>query len=394
MKLSQRTAWNLVPTPWSRRVEMARRAGGIEIDLTVTNPTAVGLVHPPELYAELARPGVDRYEPHPLGLPSARRAVADHYAAAATSVDPERVWLTAGTSEAYGQLLTLLCDSGESVLVPAPGYPLLDVLGDLASVRRRPYPLVLDGGWRIDLDAVAALATAPGVRAILVVAPGNPCGAYLDRVQWNGLVEICLRHELSLVVDEVFADYPLEAPTGRLMHVPDDPPMPCFVLSGLSKVAALPQMKLSWVLALGPARDVSALLGRAEHVADATLSVAGPVQHALPRILSAAEVMRERILSRLQYGLVTLRKLAQDRAVDIPRVEGGWTALVRLPQTADDEAWALATLASGVLVHPGFLFDLPPRPPWVAVSLLSERAAIEGGIARLLDVVDATLDDT
>jgi alanine-synthesizing transaminase len=391
VKLSQRTAWSLAPSPWSQRVHEARRRGLVEVDLTVSNPTEVGLVHPPEVYAELSRPGVERYEPHPLGLPSAREAVADHYAVRGLRVDPQRVWLCAGTSEAYGQLLTLLCDPGESVLVPAPGYPLLDVLGDLASVRRRPYPLALDGGWRIDLDALAANASAPDVRAILVVAPGNPTGAYVSAAEWNGLVEICVRHELALVVDEVFADYPLEAPGDRLVHVPDDPPMPCFVLSGLSKIAALPQMKLSWVVALGPARDVSALLARAEHVADATLSVGGPVQRALPRILSAAEVMRERILSRLHYGLVTLRKLAPHRAIDVPPVEGGWTALLRLPQTADDDAWAAALLASGVLTQPGFLFDLPARPPWLAVSLLSERAAFERGIARLLDVIDATL---
>lgn len=391
MKLSQRTAWSLSPSAWAQRVDAARRQGSIEIDLQVSNPTEVGLVHPPELYAELARPGVERYEPHPLGLPSARTAVADHYAVRGVRIDPQRVWLTSGTSEAYGQLLTLLCDPGESVLVPAPGYPLLDVLGDLAGVRRRPYPLLLADGWRIDLDAVARSAAAPDVRAILVVAPGNPTGAYLDAAQWHGLLEICARHDLSLVVDEVFADYPLEAPPDRIIHVPPDPPVPCFVLSGLSKVAALPQMKLSWVVAHGPARDVAPLLRRAEHVADATLSVSGPIQRALPRMLSAAEVMRERVLSRLHYGLVTLRKLAEGRPVDVPRVEGGWTALVRLPQTADDEAWAIAALVGGVLVQPGFLYDMPSRPPWIAISLLGERAQFERGVARLFDLVGAAL---
>lgn len=393
MKLSQRTAWSGEPSPWSQRVDAARRRGTVAYDLTTSNPTEVGLVHPAEVYAELARPGVERYEPHPLGLPSARAAVSDHYAVRGLRVDPARVWLCAGTSEAYGQLLTLLCDPGDSVLVPAPGYPLLHVLGDLQSVRRRPYPVVLDGRWHIDLAAVAATAAAPDARAILVVAPGNPTGAFLDEAEWDALFRICAQHGLSLIVDEVFADYPLEAAGDRLMHVPDDPPVPCFVLSGLSKVAALPQLKLSWVAALGPAGELAPLLARAEHVADATLSVAGPVQQALPRLLSAAEVLRERVLSRLHFNLVTLRKLAEGRPVDVPIVEGGWSALLRLPQTADDEAWALAALAGGVLVQPGFLFDLPSSPPWLAVSLLCEREVLDEGVARLFSVVASTLGE-
>jgi hypothetical protein len=388
MKLSERTDWPTEPNPWSTHVDQAKQRRGIESDLTISNPTAVGLVHDDEVYQAFGTAAAQVYEPHPFGLPSAREAVSAYYAVHGLTVDASRIWLSASTSEAYGQLLTMLCDPGEAVLVPAPGYPLLDVLGSLASVARRPYPLVAADGWAIDFDALRGAAAVPGVRALVIVAPGNPTGAYLDRKQFDRVVQLCADHELALIVDEVFADYPLEAPAGRLLHVPGVCPVPCFLLSGLSKVAALPQMKLSWVAALGPGLDIAEILPRAEQVADATLSVSGPVQLALPTLLSAAEPMRDKVVARLRYNLVGLRKAVKGRAVDMPRVEGGWTALLRLPEILDDDEWALRLLEAGVLVQPGFVYDMPSRPPWIAVSLLTERDVFDRGIERLLAVVD------
>ena len=387
MQLSSRTDWPLARSRWSKAIDAARRAGRIEADLTISNPTQVGLLHPESVYASLSTAAAKVYAPEPSGIRPAREAVSTYYGVGGLRIDPDRVWLCASTSEAYGQLLTLLCDPGDAVLVPAPGYPLLDVLGSLASVARRPYPLDPNEGWTIDLDALGAAAAAPGVRAIVVVAPGNPTGAYLDVRQWEGLIRLCTSQGLSLIVDEVFSDYPLEAPSDRLMRVPADPPMPTFLLSGLSKVSALPQMKLSWVVALGPATDVAAVLRRAEHVADATLSVAGPVQLALPTLLGAAESMRDKIIARLNYNLVGLRKAVHGEAVTVPRVEGGWSVLMRLPQVLDDEAWSQRLLGDGVLVQPGYLYDLPSSPPWIALSLLSERETFARGVQAIVDAV-------
>lgn len=391
MQLSARTDWPLSRSRWSKAIDAARRAGRIEADLTVSNPTQLGLLHPERVYDALSAAAAKVYAPEPFGIRPAREAVCTYYGVSGLTVDPDRVWLCASTSEAYGQLLTLLCDPGDAVLVPAPGYPLLDVLGSLASVARRPYPLDPEDGWRIDLDALASAAAAPGVRAVVVVAPGNPTGAYLDRRQWDGLVRLCTTEGLSLIVDEVFSDYPLEVPSDRMIRIPGEPPMPTFLLSGLSKVAALPQMKLSWVTALGPSADVATVLRRAEHVADATLSVSGPVQLALPALLAAAEAMRDKIVSRLNYNLVGLRKAVQGEPVTVPRVEGGWTALMRLPQVLHDEAWSQRLLGEGVLVQPGYLYDLPSTPPWLALSLLTDRETFDRGVRAIVDAVaDAT----
>lgn len=393
MRLSARSAWPSEPSPWAQAVEHARATSPDLLDLTPSNPTQVGLVHPEPVYRSLGDPQGARYEPHPLGLPVARDAVAAYYARRGQTVDPARLWLCASTSEAYAQLLTLLADPGDTVLVPSPGYPLLDMLGDLAGVRRVPYPLRRDGRWFIDLDGLdRALARSPRARVLVVIAPGNPTGAMLDPTQWHALQARARTHDLALVVDEVFADYPLDPPPDRLRFVGDDG-APCLVLSGLSKVAALPQLKLSWVAMHGPEATVAPLRTRAELVADALLSVATPVQRALPTLLAAAEPMQQRIRQRLAENLGALRAGVPGQPLDLLPADGGWTALLRLPAVheLDDLGWTQRLLQAGVLVQPGFLFDLP-APPQVAVSLLTPPATLRRGIDRLVACVGTVID--
>jgi len=393
MKLSERSAWPTEPSGWAEAEARARAAGPL-LDLRGSNPTTLGLVHPPDVYESLLSPELAHYQPRALGLASAREAVAGYYARRGRVVDPARVWLCASTSEAYAQLLVLLTDPGDAVLVPRPGYPLLDMLGDVAGVRRVPYPLQFDGAWSIDLAGLdEALAREPRARVLVVVAPSNPTGAMLDAEQWAGLRQRAADRGLMLVVDEVFADYPLRSVDDRVRFVGDDT-QPCVVLSGLSKVAALPQLKLSWAVLHGPAAEIEPLRDRAELLADAMLSVATPVQLALPTLLDAAEQIQPWIRTRLLDNLEHLRAAVRGEPVDLLPVDGGWTALLRLPalDELDDEGWARRLLGVGVWVQPGFLFDLP-RPPRVAVSLLTEPPVLREGIERLLAEVRAGVDD-
>lgn len=387
MRLSDRTAWPSGLSPWAQAVAAARSQA--PLDLTVSNPTQVGLVHAPEVYAALGHAGAARYTPEPWGLRSAREAVAEHYARRGRAVDPERVWLCASTSEAYAMLLTLLGDPGDAVLVPQPGYPLLDMLGDASGLRRASYPLRFDGGWYLDSgDLRAALQAESRARALVVVAPGNPTGHVPDAEEWGRLRAVAADAGLPVIVDEVFADYPLGDRPARVSEVDGDGV--CLVLSGLSKVAALPQMKLSWVVLHGPDARLGELRRRAELLADAFLSVASPVQQALPVLLAAAETMQPRIRERLGSNLAVLRRATAGTAVDLLPVRAGWTALLRLPAVGelDDLGWATRLLRSGVLVQPGFLFDLV-APPRVAVSLLTPERGFAEGAERLVAEVDA-----
>lgn len=394
MRLSARSDWPHTPSAWARAVDHARIRGTLQLDLTPSNPTAVGLHHPPQVYRALGDPAAARYEPHPLGLPSARAAVAEYYARRGRTLDPARLWLCASTSEAYAQLLTLLADPGDAVLVPRPGYPLLDMLGDLAGVRRVPYPLRFDGRWFIDLAGLEDVVRAqPRARVLVVIAPSNPTGAMLDAPQWQALRRCARAHGLTLLLDEVFADYPLGATAPPLPSPGEDAP-PCLVLSGLSKVAALPQLKLSWIAMHGPAAAIGPLQARAELVADAFLSVATPVQLALPALLQAAERIQPRIRARLRANLERLHRAVRDQPLDLLPVDGGWTALLRLPAIhgLDDLGWARRLLNAGVLVQPGFLFDLP-APPRVAVSLLTLPDVLDQGAARIVQCVGEAVDE-
>lgn len=403
MRLSARSGWPREPSPWAAAVADAKARGGL-VDLAGSNPTAAGLRHAPEVYRSLGDDATARYRPHARGLASARTAVAEYYARRGIVVDPERVLLYASTSEAYAQLLAIVADPGDAVLVPRPGYPLLDMLGDLVAVRRVPYPLAFDGAWHLDRAGLdAALHAEPRARAVVVVAPSNPTGHVPSADEWAGLHERAARHGLPLVVDEVFSDYPLPPSTATRPNTGTGNgtgtgtgrgDATCVVLSGLSKVAALPQLKLSWAVLHGPDAEVAELRARAELAADAFLSVGTPVQHALPRLLDAAEEIQPRIRARLHANWAHIAALVRGQPVDLLPADAGWTALLRLPAVGelDDLGWARRLLQAGVWVQPGFLFDLG-APPRVAVSLLTPEDVLDRGMTRLLRCVDAVLQE-
>ena len=370
---SRRTGWDLAANAFAARLEAARAAGAPLLDLTETNPARVGLAWPAAtLAAALGDPRVADHEPTPHGLPEARAAVAAWLAARGAEVPPGRILLTASTSEAYALLLKLLCDPGDEVLVPAPSYPLLELLAGLESVSLVRYPLAYDGEWHVDPAEVAARA-GPRTRAVIVVSPGNPTGAVLSRGELDRLDTLCAERGLALVGDEVFADTAPGAPSVATARE-----ALAFHLAGLSKTCGLPQLKVAWIAAAGPARLLDPALARLEVVADAYLSVSGPAQLALPPLLAA----RETFLAPLRARLAANRsRLAPPPGApwDLLRSGGGWTAVLRLGERADEEALAISLLEDGVAVWPGFLFDFA-RPAHLVVSLLPREETFSSAV--------------
>ncbi len=380
-----RTDWDLAPTRLGA-AQAARRAAGLPVlDLTESNPTRCGLTFEADaLLSALAHPASLRYDPVPLGVPGARAAVADYYAAKGAALYPDRVCLTASTSEAYGFLFRLLADPGDEVLVPRPSYPLFDFLAGTNDVRLVPYPLEYDGRWRIGLDALRA-AAGPRARALVVVNPNNPTGSFLNPDERDALVDLCRDRGLALIADEVFADYAFEPAGDRVATLAGTAGALTFVLSGLSKVVALPQLKLGWIAASGPEDLARAALARLEVIADTYLSVGTPVQRALPALLAGRAEIQGRILARLRANLKALRdRIGGWGRVEALQGEGGWYTILRLPGVKHDEAWAVDLLQKeGVLVHPGYLFDFPEAGHVVA-SLLPTEDIFGAGISRLL----------
>jgi aspartate/methionine/tyrosine aminotransferase len=381
--LSRRTGWDLAANAFGARLDAARVGGRRLLDLTESDPARCGLAWPAAILAEaLADPRIARYEPTPQGLPEARAAVAGWLAARGAPVPPERILLTASTSEGYALLLKLLCDPGDEVLVPAPAYPLLEVLARLEGVSLVRYPLAWDGEWHVDLPALAA-RVGPRTRAVVVVSPSNPAGAVLSRAELDALDGLCAARGLALVGDEVFADtVPPGTPSVATVRAALG-----FHLAGLSKTCGLPQLKAAWIAAAGPEALVGPALARLEVVADAYLSVSGPAQLALPRLLAARETFLGPLRARLAANRARLAPPA-GAPWDVLPGGGGWSAVVRIGARLDEEALALSLLAEeGVAVWPGFLFDFE-RPGHLVLSLLPGEEVFAEGVRRMAGRLD------
>jgi alanine-synthesizing transaminase len=382
---SGRTRWDRTVNRLAAVAATQRASGRRLLDLTETNPTRAGLPAPADVLAALAEPGGLRYEPDARGLAAAREAVSADYGRRGIGVPADRLVLTASTSEAYAFLFKLLCDPGDEVLVPRPSYPLFDYLAGLESVSVKPYPLAYDGEWRVD---VAALREAVGARtrAVVLVSPNNPTGSFVKADEASALHELAADAGLALVADEVFADYAWPGRAGGPSFARDGGAL-AFALGGLSKSCGLPQLKLAWTAVSGPAPRRDEALARLELIADTYLSVATPVQRALPALLDRAAALRAPIAARVAGNLSALERLVRGSAATLLRGEGGWSAVLHIPATLGEEERALSLLEEqDVLVHPGYFFDFP-REAHLVLSLLPPPEEFEEAVTRVLRVL-------
>jgi aspartate/methionine/tyrosine aminotransferase len=377
---SSRLAWDLRPNRLSQALREKRRLGAAILDLTESNPTRAGLDYAgAEILAAFQDARALAYDPLPAGLELARRAVSEWYLSRGHRMDAERILLTASTSEAYSYLFKLLADPGDQVLAPRPSYPLFDFLAALESVEVRQYPMVYDHGWSIDFGALEKAVTAR-TRALILVNPNNPTGSFLKRAELERLAALCVDRDIALISDEVFADFGFGADPQRVTSLCGVREAATFCLSGLSKIAALPQMKLGWIVAGGPGTETA--LERLELIADTFLSVSTPVQYAAGPLLRTADAMQEQIRRRTAANLDLLRRTLAGSACGVLEVEGGWYATVRVPRTRPEEEWCLELLADGVLVQPGFFYDFETEA-FLVLSLLTEPAVFQEGAERL-----------
>jgi alanine-synthesizing transaminase len=388
LAFSHRLHWDSAENALTRLLRDLQARGRSVLDLTESNPARAGLVHGEEILAPLADPRALQYQPDPAGLAEARRAVAAYYATRGAAVAPERILLTASTSEAYGFLFKTLCDPGEEILVPRPSYPLFEHLAALEGIVARSYPLICHDGWWIDFDALRAAATGR-TRAIVLVNPNNPTGSFLKRRELDELRAICAEGDLILIADEVFSDCAFGADADRVVTLaPED--APSVSLHGFSKLLGLPQMKLGWMVLNGPDGWRSELRHRLLWVADTYLPVSAPVQYAAGRWLALQAEFQRRMTERLLGNLARLDTALRGQSLcSRLRIEGGWYTVLRVPRTRTDEEWALQLLREeSVLVQPGYFFDFDVDGHLV-ISLLTAPAVFREGVERLLESVNA-----
>jgi alanine-synthesizing transaminase len=386
---SDRTNWKLATNRLTQALEEVRAGGTRVLDLTLSNPTRTGLHYDDAaILRSLASPRAMDYDPQPKGLPDARAAVAAYYQTvqAIQDFDPERLILTTSTSEGYSFVFRLLCNPGDELLVPKPSYPLFEFLADLQDVKLVPYPLIYDHGWQMDFPSLQKALTGR-TRGVVVVHPNNPTGSYVQAHERELLNLVCQGNRLAVIADEVFLDYPHAGLPPRSFASNQD--VLTFTLSGVSKISALPQMKVAWIATSGPVAEVEAAQARLEVIADTFLSMNAPIQWATPALLDQRESIQRQLLDRVLANLAELdRQLAGQTNCERLRVEGGWYAVLRVPVTQTDEELAVNLLRRElVLVHPGHFYDFP-NDGYLVLSLITEKVDFEEALRRLLEMVN------
>ena len=382
---SRRTGWKLTPNRFTQAQRELAESGREVLDLTVSNPTRVGLAYDAEtILKSLSDPAVLDYDPQPRGLRNAREAVAAYYRQQhSLGISPDSIILTTSTSEGYSYIFRLLCNAEDEVLVPKPSYPLFEFLADLQDVKLVPYPLIYDHGWQIDFHSLSK-ALNQRTRAVVIVHPNNPTGSFISTAERTALNDFCRANNLALIVDEVFLDYAHDGtPRPSLVTNKD---VLTFTLSGLSKISALPQMKLGWIVTSGPEDEVNAAMERLEIVADTYLSVSTPVQVAAGVLLDVRKKLQPLLCDRLRQNLTELDlQLARNKSCCRLEVEAGWYAVVRVPATQSDEDLAIELIRTkSVLVHPGHFYDFP-SDGFLIVSLITAPDIFRQGLQRILE---------
>lgn len=384
---SNRVDLKTSPNELARIVKRHKACGRTVLDLTETNPTKIGLTYEKgEILAALSRPEGLRYEPDPCGILPAREAICGYYREIGDNVDPGAVYLTSSTSEAYAAVFKLLGDPGDEILIPCPGYPLLNYLARFESLLGIFYPkrYAPERGWYLDFDAIEARIT-PKTRAIVVVSPNNPTGAYLKDREIIALDRICCRHDMALIVDEVFWDYndtcsfqPVQSAVNRCKTL-------TFVLNGFSKMVALPQVKLGWIVVSGEKKQLGIAKKRLEMLLDFYLSVSAQSQYAVGGLLALRHAIQGQIKNRIAFNQKELnRNLAETENCRMLLREGGWYAVVEIDDQWEDDA-RVATLLSEdrTLVHPGYFYDFH-REGFIVISLLTQVDLFKQGIRALV----------
>lgn len=355
------------------------------IDLTVSNPTEVGFTLPDGFLREITGQEISRYKPEALGLLSARRAVARYLESLEIHVTASQILLTTGTSESYGYLCKLLCDPGEALLVPRPGYPLFEHLTSLEGVVTIPYQLSYQGSWKIDLVGFERSINSE-VRAVVMVNPNNPTGSFVSPDEFHRILQVCKKRKLALIVDEVFGVYSMRSNQKRGPSILDQASeVMTFVLGGFSKACGLPQIKLGWIVVSGPPSLTTPALERLELISDTYLSVNTFSQVATQEFFEIGISIAARIKERIYENYGTLKQMVPKKCfLQLLPVGGGWYAVLRVLSGLDEESVVINLLKhKGVLVHPGYFFDFPDET-FLVVSLMPEPPVFKEGIRRLV----------
>ncbi|EOQ89128.1 aminotransferase, class I/II [Leptospira yanagawae serovar Saopaulo str. Sao Paulo = ATCC 700523] len=354
------------------------------LDLTNSNPTQVGLEFPASVLSHiLSNLNASVYDPIPEGLELARAEIASEYRKRGVIAETNQIHLTASTSEAYSYLFKLLTNPGDEVLTPNPGYPLFHFLIGFENLKEVHYELKTDpqnGQWVYDAETIAS-SVSTKTKAIILVSPANPTGSKTTESFWNEWDSFGIN--LPVIIDEVFEPYDF---SGNPHCLPKFPKYPVFVCNGFSKLLALPQTKLAWILNLSPEPYLTHFQKNLSFIADTYLSVNSLIQLATKELLPWKTMIQNRIRTRIMRNKALCYEFVNQTpsTKKIQETEAGWYYLVQIETEQKDESLVLEILKStGVLVQPGSWYGFSHNKCILVISLITEEETLEKGLNLL-----------
>lgn len=375
------------PNPIAK-AEAEAKANGITLGkLNDSNPTKHALASEllPDIYG--AEPRWQRY---------AREALAAFLHEQGNTATADDLYILSSTSEAYSWLIKLLCNAGDAVLAPKPGYPLIESIARLECVDMIEYQQRFDGSWYIDVAELReALEGEDGgrIRALVLINPNNPTGSYVKASEREAIVRLCHDHEVAIIADEVFYDYDLEPFDGNARLAGETGTL-TFALDGFSKTLAAPHAKVGWIQVSGPAAEVDEAKRRLDVVADDYLPMSEIIAKQIPAMLGAAAAQTARVRERVQTNLAALHTMLDDDEqgmVSVLRAEGGWNVLLRVPSVLDENELVLSMIEKhGISGQPGYFFDMTSNG-YLAISLLPEPDEFRHNVQTVLDTVNTMI---
>jgi len=315
-----------------------------------------------------------------LGYPALRAAIAARFAErTGRACASENVAIVPGTQGGLFFALRCLAGPGDEVIVPEPMYATYEAVGGASGAALVNVPLMPERGFHPDLAALAQAIT-PRTRVIWINSPHNPTGAVLERAEIEAIAELCRRHDLWLLSDEVYEDLAFARPHVSPWSLPGMAER-TVVVSSLSKSHAIPGFRLGWVIGPEPLSRhlfnvlLSALYGGPPFIQDGALVA---LTHELPEVAAMREDYRRR-------GMRLSAILAEAPKCRVTPPEGGMFVLldVRATGLASDEFARLLLKEEGVAVLACDGFG-PSGVGQLRVSLTLEDARLEEAGQRIV----------
>ncbi|MBN1634514.1 MAG: pyridoxal phosphate-dependent aminotransferase [Ignavibacteria bacterium] len=358
------------------------------LDLSESNPTKCGFDYSALDIDNIFRSGNNLlYQPEPKGLFAVREKIAEYYNRRknrfpSQEINPENIFLTSGTSESYSHIFKILCNPGDEILIPKPGYPLFEMLAGINYLKYKYYGLKYDGNWRIDFDSLENVITDK-VKAIIIVNPNNPTGNYLTLQELQKLSLICSQKGIPVICDEVFYDYNLITLNGKADFVNTEFDFPVFILNGLSKISATPQFKLGWILVNSPDKYLKKINDSLEIVCDTYLSVNSIIQNSFEKVMN----FRNEIQSQIKLRTVNNYNYLYTKYPQVYNIEGGWNAIPELTSQVDEEYFTENLLRTHkIFVHPGYFYNFD-NSPRIVLSLLLPADIFNEAIINMISIL-------